>query len=115
MTTIASSTQTPMFQYPNNCYLDRPRGGFGYLPSNHQELYALIKTAANDFTPYRTQDNGATWVAKTAVTRASIQEWSSINADIYGFFWAYRTNESSQDRIYFRYYDYATQTWTAEQ
>jgi hypothetical protein len=74
-----------------------------------------VKTNTNDFTPYRTDNNGTSWTAKTTLTRTGIVEWAGINCDIWGFHWVYRVNESSTDKVYFRYYDFATETWYPEQ
>jgi hypothetical protein len=94
--TIATTTNANPFQYPGNNLVVKQVGLNRYM--------ALVKAStADNYTFYRSQDGGGTWAALATVVRANVVDVGSIFADKYGWtFWAYRTNESSQDRIYLR-------------
>lgn len=108
MSTIATTTNTTPFIYPATTLLDRsPTTGY---------LYALVKaTTANQYDVYRSVDNGTNWSLLVSLTRTAIQEIGSIFiSNTNQLYWCYRTNESSQDRIYFRQLDLGTAAWTGE-
>ena len=96
MATIATTTDTAPFIYPSTTYFDRdPNTGY---------LYCMTKSStATWYTLYRSTDNGGTWAAYSTLVRANIVELGPIfigtDSRIY---FCYRTNESSQDRIYFQ-------------
>lgn len=99
MATIATTTNSSPFQYPSNTLVDRDNLT-GYL-------WAMVKASTADtYVLYRSTDGGSSWSLWLSTTRANVAELGSIwvtNDHI--LMWAYRTNESSQDRIYFRRVD----------
>lgn len=109
MATIATTTNSTPFQYPSQTLMDRdPVTGY---------LYCLVKASTADtYVLYRSTDNGTSWGLWLSTTRTNVQEIGSIfitNNQI--LMWAYRTNESSQDRIYFRRSDLTlTPGWEGE-
>lgn len=107
-TTISTSTANPVLGYPSQQMIDRNRVT-GYL-------YALLKNSSGNYELFRSTNQGTTWTTQITLTRASIVEWSNIYIDYYGYLhWAYRTNESSQDRIYYRRLNLnATLAWSSE-
>lgn len=114
MGVIDTNTTVPQFQYSTQPYIDRPMN----LPgeSSHQRLWTVLKSStANTFEFWRSLDNGVNWSMRGSLTRSNIQEWSGIWADRYGFHWLYRTNDSNQDRIYHRYFEYESETISGEQ
>lgn len=108
MATITTTTNGTPLQYPSTTLIDRdPRNG---------HLYALVKAStSNVYELWRSINSGTTWAVYGTVTRASIQEVGSIYIDNSGFIhWTYRTNESSQDRIYYRRFTISNATWSSE-
>lgn len=108
MATITTTTNGTPLQFPANTLIDRD-GNTGYL-------YALVKAStSNVYELWRSINGGTTWAVFGTVTRASIQEVGSIYIDNSGFLhWVYRTNESSQDRIYYRRFAISTASWGGE-
>jgi hypothetical protein len=109
--TIATTTNTTPFQYPSNTLLDRsPLTG---------HLFCLVKSStANTYDLYRSTNSGGTWTLFVSIVRANLVELGSIIIEgVNGWIrWAYRTNESSQDRIYIRGMNPAdtAPAWTSE-
>jgi hypothetical protein len=69
-------------------------------------LYVMVKASAADtYQLWESRDAGATWTNRLSLVRTNIVEIGSVFVlrtpyDI--LTWVYRTNESSQDRIYYR-------------
>jgi hypothetical protein len=98
MATIATTTQSNPFEYPGQSLLTRH-------PSKSINNYMCLVAAstASNYVFYNSQDKGNTWSALATVVRSSVVDLGAIFQDGWGWcFWAYRTNESSQDRIYLR-------------
>lgn len=97
MSTIATTTNTTPFQFPGNRLMAHPNGQSGYL------MCMVKATTADNYVLYRSTDRGVTWGVWKTIVRTNLVDIGSIFCDNYGWlFWAYRTNESSQDRIYCR-------------
>lgn len=117
MATVATTTVGNPLQYPAETQLDwqtqHPPIDSG---SSTGHLYALVPaTTANQYDFYRSTNNGSSWALRTSRTRASIVEHGVIHIDRSGYLhWVYRTNESSQDRVYYRRYDSNLDSWSAE-
>lgn len=79
-------------------------------------LFCLVKSSTADvFELRRSVDNGANWTVFSTVTRANVAEMGPIHIDPWNWgFWVYRTNESSQDRIYCRIFSSFTGEWGPE-
>lgn len=110
MGTITTTTATGVFSTFNGQKIDvNPLDG---------SLWTLIVDSSGNYQLYRSSDVGTTWVVQgSGLTRANIVEWSNIFIDNKGYLhWSYRTNESSQDRIYYRRINLSvtTYTWEAE-
>jgi hypothetical protein len=107
MATIATTTASPICQYPSQSKLDRdPLTGY---------LWAVTKSSAGDFVFYRSTDNGNTWSLRSTITRANVQEWGSIMIDnSNNLHWTYRTNESSRDKVFYRRMTISTEVWSSE-
>lgn len=107
MSTVATTTQgTPLGQAPQT-FIDRHPG------TGH--LWAAVRNSSGATEFYRSTDNGASW-ATSGITfsRSNIAEWGPILIDNSGFLHiVYRTNESSQDRVYYRRMALATGAWMA--
>lgn len=102
------ATSIAAFTYPPQSYMDRHGGGY---------LEMLYKQSGGNFGLAETSDLGTTWSTHLTLTRSNIQEWSSIYIDNNNYLhWAYRTNEGSQDRIYYRRCDMtgSSAVWQAE-
>jgi hypothetical protein len=93
--TIATTTFSSPVAYPNQALLDRdPRNGY---------LYALILNSALNWELRRSTDNGGSWGSYLILTRTAVQEMGAIAIDKAGWLhWCYRTNEGSEDRLYYR-------------
>jgi hypothetical protein len=64
---------------------------------------------------YRSTDSGGSWSTFATLVRASIVEIGSILIHHQGWLhWVYRTNESSEDRIYYRRLYIPTAAWSTE-
>lgn len=117
MATVATTTAANPFQYPAETLVDWQIQAPPYTSGNNTgHLYAMVaSTTANQYDVYRSTNNGGSWSLRTSRTRASIADVGCIHINRAGFLtWIYRTNESSQDRVYHRRYDSANDTWSAE-
>lgn len=96
MATITTTSNTGPFQYPGARLICKVNDANRYM--------ALVKAStADNYVLYRSTDAGATWGVHTTIVRTNLVDVGSIFSDNSGWlFWAYRTNESSQDRIYIR-------------
>jgi hypothetical protein len=108
MSAIGTTTHATPFTYPPQAYLDRRATGNNYL-------YCASRTSSTEITIWRSTNDGASWSSFSVLTRANLQEFSRLDTsnDNYAYI-AYRTNESSQDRIYFRRINLTTFVWSAE-
>lgn len=106
MGTIATSTSSSIFVYSNAEKLVRDSG------TGH--LWAAIVNASGNLELYRSTNNGSSWGLITTKTRASVQEWGNIVAHNNWVHIVYRTNESSQDRIYHDRYNITGDWWDDE-
>jgi hypothetical protein len=106
MATIATSTNASPFAYPGNTLMDI-RG---------TRLYAMVKTSTANTYQVFFEDSPwtAAWTAYTSTVRASIVDSGSILVGGDSLWWCYRTNESSQDRIYLRRLNLVTGVWQSE-
>lgn len=88
-----TTNSTPL-QYPGNTLMARR--------SQNGHLYVLIKAStADNYTLYRSTDNGGSWSTFVTKVRTGVGDLGSIFFDKSGWLrWVYRVNESSQDRIY---------------
>lgn len=110
MSTIATTTNTTPFQFQYSL-LDRsgPTGN----------LYAMVKSStANTYDLYVSANDGTSWSLALSVTRANIVEIGPIfvlDPRYNQLAWVYRTNESSEDRVYLRTIsDLSSPAWNAE-
>lgn len=106
MGSIATTTNGTPFQQPSTTLLDRdPATGY---------LYCMLRSTTGTFDIYRSTD-GSSWSLFLSTTRANVSEIGSIFISTVGWLhWVYRTNESSEDRIYWRRLALATSTWDTE-
>lgn len=82
-------------KYPNQAFIDR-----SVATGN---IYSIQQDGSNQLTVYQSTDRGTTWAANTTsrLTITGLQEWTAPFIDNGGFLhFAYRTNESSTDKIY---------------
>ena len=108
MSTIATTTNANPFIYPGTTLLARDPI-YGYL-------WCMVKAStADNYVLYRSVDNGVNWAAYSTIVRASVVDVGSLfpwgGALPWKMGWLYRTNESSQDRIYMRRMDILTGVW----
>ena len=106
--TITTSTNTTPFQYPGNTLMDMRPGD--------RRLLAMIKvTTANTYQIFISDSPWSSWTAYTSTSRSNLVDlgsvWVSANNWLY---WCYRTNESSQDRIYIRRLNLFNGAWDTE-
>jgi hypothetical protein len=109
VSTIQTTTNATPFQYPGNRLLTKINGLSTWL--------CMVKdTTSGNYDTMKSTDGGASWTNVATVTLSGLQDMGSIFSDDYGWtFWAYRTNESSQDKIYFRRFNQLTNTWSNQQ
>lgn len=96
MASVATTTWPSPLQYPSQTRIDRDK--------SDGDLYVLVHaTAANTYEVYRSTNNGGSWSLFLSLVRSNITDHGSIFISPDGYLrWVYRTNESSQDRIYIR-------------
>ncbi len=117
MATVATTSVSNPLQYPAETLVDwqtqAPPIGSG-VTTGH--LFAMIPSStSNRYDLYRSTDNGVSWSMLTNRTRANVADVGVIHIDKSGYLhWLYRTNESSEDRVYYTRYNSAANTWTAE-
>lgn len=92
-TTIATTAQaTPLGQPSHSLIARHPTTG---------HLWSVVKSGVDTWSLYKSTDGGTTWTSMMSQTRANVVETSGLIIGGDGFaYWAFRTNESSQDRIY---------------
>ncbi|MBM0275087.1 hypothetical protein [Micromonospora tarensis] len=96
MAQIATTTQAEPLGVPANTRIDRdPVTGY---------LYVMVRsTTANMWDLYRSTNGGTSWTVFASMLRTGVQEMGSIFISADGHLYtSYRTNESGQDRIWFR-------------
>lgn len=105
---VATTTATDPLRYPAGTRIDRDLLT-GYL-------WTMVPgTTANTYDLYRSTNEGVAWSLITSLTRANVSEMGSIFIGNQNWLhWCYRTNETSQDRIYYRRFRFDTFTWEAE-
>lgn len=106
MATVGTSTNTNPVLYPGDERID--------IDVSNSNLYVLFLDNSANPALYRSINNGGSWSLLSTLTRASIQEltmYVSLGGIVHI---VYRTNESSQDRIYWRRYSPSAGTWSAE-
>ncbi|MGW5556843.1 carbohydrate binding domain-containing protein [Micromonospora sp. NPDC003944] len=108
MAQIATTTQAEPLGVPANTRIDRHPG------TGH--LYAIVKsTTANTWDLYRSTNGGTSWSLHLSLLRANIVEFGSIFvAGDDHLYTSYRTNESGQDRIWFRRCRLSSPVWGPE-
>jgi hypothetical protein len=96
MATIATTTNGTPFQYPGQTLLVK-------IPPENSYICLVKASTADNYVFYKSTDGGGTWATLATVVRTNIVDIGQIFGDGYGWlWWVYRTNESSQDRIYLR-------------
>lgn len=113
MGTITTTTQANPFEYPNQAFMTvDPRLN---TTTGTYDLWVVVQNSAGNFEMWRSQDGGTTWALRSTLTRANVQEYGQIQMTVDGWIhWIYRTNESSQDRIYYRRHAAWDTAWQAE-
>lgn len=96
MATVTTTTNTNPFQYPGTTLLVKLAGRSKWL--------ILVKgSTADNYLLYVSTDTGASWALLLTVVRTNIVDLGALHWDAGDWVtWAYRTNESSTDRLYFR-------------
>ena len=108
MSAIGTTTNATPFIYPGTTLMARD-ALLGYL-------WCMVKSSTADtYSVYRSVDNGVNWALYSSFVRANVVEMGSLlpwgGAPPWKLGLVYRTNESSQDRIYMRRMDLVTGTW----
>ncbi len=100
--TIATTTNANPFEYPGMTLLCREPANSG--PSGSGRYVCLVKAStADNYVMYKSTDGPTNWSSMTTIVRTNVVDVGAIFMDKYEWlFWVYRTNESSQDRIYIR-------------
>ena len=95
MATVTTTTATNPLRYPSATFID--------VVASNGYLYALaIPSTANVYQFWRSTDSGASWVFFMDINRTGVAEVGPIHVCSKGWLhWIYRTNESSEDRIYY--------------
>jgi hypothetical protein len=96
MATIATTTNANPLQFPGMTLVGRNPALNAY--------FCLVKAStADNYVIYKSSDGGGTWAVLATIVRTNLVDVGQIFVDRYNWVhWAYRTNESSQDRIYYR-------------
>lgn len=107
MATVTTTSVTDPLIWPNNTLID--------YSSFDGYWYVMVRAStANTFEVWRT-NTGISWSLYVSLVRANVAEIGSIFISPMGFIsWCYRTNESSEDRIYYRRLSLSNATWSAE-
>jgi hypothetical protein len=99
MPTVTTSTSAGAFGFPPMSFLERaPDTG---------HLWVLFRSTDTQVSVYRSTDNGATWGSQGSFTRTGLYDVGEARIDQAGdhIHLTYLTNESSQDRIYYKRID----------
>jgi hypothetical protein len=108
MATVTTTTNTNPLQYPGTTLLVKLGGRNRYV--------ALVKgSTADNYLFYVSTDTGASWSLNQTIVRTNVTDVGALHWDNGDFVtWAYRTNESSQDRLYVRRLGMVAGTSTTE-
>lgn len=107
MGTILTTTQAAPVTWPSlPSYVRDPTSGYHY---------ALVRNTAGGYEIRDSVDGGNNWTSLGSMTRASIVDFSSIVVDRNDWLhFAYRTNESNTDRLYYRRFNIDTGVLSSE-
>lgn len=106
MATVGTSSQSDLLSGPPIPGVNRD--------STNGRLYAVIRTAADTLSVYRSVDSGASWSSWSSFSHTGLQEWSRFFLDKNGFgHLAYRVNTGTADIIYYRRLDLGSAAWSA--
>jgi len=107
MATVTTSTNSNPILYPGSTRLD-------VYPAD-RSLWVLSLNNSGNIELSKSVNNGGSWSVVNTLVRANLQEVTMyIPAAAPEVHVAYRTNESSQDRVYHRVYYMNSNTWSAE-
>lgn len=107
MATVTTTSVTNPLIYPGNTLIDYSTYD-GYW-------YVMVRAStANTFEVWRT-NTGVSWALYASLVRANVAEIGSIFTSPMGWIsWCYRTNESSEDKVFYRRLSLAAGTWSSE-
>lgn len=106
MGTVTTSTNTNPILYPGHTRID-----YGM---NDNSLWVLTLNNSGNIELNRSLNNGSSWTVMNTLVRANLQDVSMYCPVAGTVHVVYRTNESSQDRVYWRRYVPSVNTWSAE-
>jgi hypothetical protein len=104
MGTVTTSTNTNPILYSGHTRIDYDDG----------TLWVLVLNGSGNIELSRSTNNGSSWAVVNTLARTGLQDvtmYVPVSGSIHV---AYRTNESSQDRVYWRRYDLVLGTWSSE-
>jgi hypothetical protein len=107
--TVGTSTQTDILSYPSIPSIVRDVG----TNVLKDRMYAVVRTAADTLTVYRTTNEGTSWASFTSITHTGLQEWSRLVVDKAGWaHLAYRVNAASTDTLWYRRLGLSDGVWS---
>ena len=106
MATVITTTQANPNIYPGHDRVDWS------MATGH--LWVLTINASGNLELHVSTDNGGSWTLADTLVRSGIQDAALYIPPIGHIHVVYRTNESSQDRIYWRKYFPSSDTWSGE-
>jgi hypothetical protein len=113
---IVNSTNASPFEYPANTRIDMQLGAPA-AGTNTRLLCLMRLTTADNYQLFFADSPWTTWTAYTSTltVRTNIVDVGSIFISNDNWvYWCYRTNESSEDRIYVRRLSLYTGLWSTE-
>lgn len=107
MATVYSTTNSTPLQYPSTTLMDRHR--------SNGNLYVMSRdSTANSYSLYRSTNGGTSWSSVANFSRSNLQEMAFFLGKDGWVRLVYRTNESSEDRVYIRGLNTETNSWETE-
>lgn len=107
MATVTTSTNANPILYPGSTRLD--------VYPKDKSLWVLSLNNSGNIELSRSTNNGGSWAVSNTLVRANIQEATMfIPASGSYIHVVYRTNESSEDRVYHRMYNIDSNSWNSE-
>jgi hypothetical protein len=106
MATVTTSTNANPILYPGHTRIDYGVGD--------GSLWVLVLNSSGNIELSKSVNNGGSWAVVSTLVRANLQDVTMYVPTAGSVHVTYRTNESSQDRVYWRRFDLALLTWSSE-
>lgn len=112
MATILTTSQTDILSPPTQAPIARDNSTNATLTGR---LYAVVRTATDTLSVYRSLDGGGSWASWSSFTHTGLQEWSRFQLDRNGYgHLAYRLGTGTADTLWYRRVSLSSGSWSGQ-